>query len=298
MSNTGDARHSGQFRIGGELAVHRLGFGAMRITGKGIWGEPADVEEARRVLRRLRDLSIDFVDTADSYGPEVSERLIAEELAPYEGVTIATKGGLTRPGPDHWVVKGDPTYLRDCVEKSLSRLRLQRLDLWQLHRIDPKVPRDEQFGVIADMQKEGLIRFVGLSEVSVDDITAAQKHFRVATVQNLYNLVSRQSEAVLEHCEQHGIGFIPWYPLAAGSLVAPGSILSTIAERLGATPSQVALAWVLKRSPVMLPIPGTSTVQHLEENTAAAAIELSDVDFRELDRVGQQAWKSESAQQR
>ncbi|MEY4548562.1 MAG: hypothetical protein RL685_4757 [Pseudomonadota bacterium] len=295
MSNSGDARHSGQFRIGGELPVHRLGFGAMRITGKGIWGEPADVEEARRVLRRLRDLAIDFVDTADSYGPEVSERLLAEELAPYEGVTIATKGGLTRPGPDNWVLKGEPTYLRDCVEKSLSRLRLKRIDLWQLHRIDPKVPRDEQFGVIADMQKEGLIRFVGLSEVSVEDIQAAQKHFRVATVQNLYNLVNRQSEGVLDYCAENGIGFIPWYPLAAGSLAAPGSVLSTIAERIGATPSQVALAWVLKRSPVMLPIPGTSTVRHLEENTAAAAIELTEKDFSELDAVGKRAWAAEEA---
>jgi pyridoxine 4-dehydrogenase len=285
MDHRGDARHSGQFRIGGELAVQRLGFGAMRLTGKGIWGEPADVQEARRVLRRLRDLGIDFVDTADSYGPEVSERLIAEELAPYAGVTIATKGGLTRPGPDRWVPKGDPTYLRDCVEKSLSRLHLERLELWQLHRIDPHVPREDQFGVIADMQDEGLIRFAGLSEVSVDDIEAAQKQFRVATVQNLYNLVNRQSEPVLDYCQKHAIGFIPWFPLAAGSLAAPGGPLSNIAERLGATPSQVALAWLLKRSPVMLPIPGTSSVQHLEQNTAAAAIELSDADFRELDAV-------------
>lgn len=296
MSNTGDARHSGQFKIGGELNVHRLGFGAMRITGKGIWGEPADVDEARRVLRRLRDLAIDFIDTADSYGPEVSERLIAEELAPYTGLTIATKGGLTRPGPDHWLLKGDPAYLRDCVEKSLSRLRLQRIELWQLHRIDPKVPRDEQFGVIAELQRAGLIRFVGLSEVNVEEIQAAQKHFQVATVQNLYNLVNRKSEAVLDYCEQQGIGFIPWYPLAAGSLAAPGSVLSGIAERLGASPSQVALAWVLKRSRVMLPIPGTGSVRHLEENTAAAAIELSEQDFRELDRVGKSAWAQESAQ--
>jgi pyridoxine 4-dehydrogenase len=296
MANSGDARHSGQFRIGGELPVHRLGFGAMRITGKGIWGEPADVEEARRVLRRLRDLAVDFVDTADSYGPEVSERLIAEELAPYAHVLVATKGGLTRPGPDNWVLKGDPAYLRSCVEKSLSRLRLQRIELWQLHRIDPKVPREEQFGVIADMQKAGLIRFVGLSEVSVEEIQAAQRYFKVATVQNLYNLVHRQSEAALQYCEQQGIGFIPWYPLAAGKLAAPGSVLSTIAERLGATPSQVALAWVLKRSPVMLPIPGTSTVRHLEENTAAAAIELSDRDFSELDEVGRRAWAEASAQ--
>ena len=295
MSNTGDARLSGQFRIGGELNVHRLGFGAMRITGKGIWGEPADVEEARRVLRRLRDLAIDFIDTADSYGPEVSERLIAEELAPYSGLVIATKGGLTRPGPDQWVLKGDPSYLRSCVEQSLKRLRVQRIDLWQLHRVDPKVPRDEQFGVIAELQRAGSIRFVGLSEVGVEEIQAAQKHFPVATVQNLYNLVNRKSEAVLDYCEQQGIGFIPWYPLAAGNLAAPGSALSGIAERLGATPSQVALAWVLKRSKVMLPIPGTGSVRHLEENTAAAAVELTDADFQELDRLGKSAWAEESA---
>jgi pyridoxine 4-dehydrogenase len=295
MGHTGDARQSGQFSIGGELSVHRLGFGAMRITGKGIWGEPADVEEARRVLRRLGELGIDFVDTADSYGPEVSERLIAEELAPYVGVTVATKGGLTRPGPDHWVPKGDPTYLRDCVERSLSRLGLERLELWQLHRIDPHVPREEQFGVIADMLDEGIIRFAGLSEVSVGEIEAARKQFPVATVQNLYNLVNRQSEAVLDYCEQNAIGFIPWFPLAAGSLAAPGGSLSTVAERLGVTPSQVALAWMLKRSPVMLPIPGTSSVRHLEENTAAAGIELSERDFRELDAQGKQVWQAERA---
>jgi aryl-alcohol dehydrogenase-like predicted oxidoreductase len=265
----------------------------MRLTGKGIWGEPADVEEARRVLRRLPELGIDFIDTADSYGPEVSERLIAEELAPYDGVTVATKGALTRPGPDRWVPKGDPTYLRDCVEKSLSRLRLERLELWQLHRIDPHVPREEQFGVIADMLDEGLIRFAGLSEVSVEEIEAARKQFRVATVQNLYNLVNRQSEAVLDYCEKNAIGFIPWFPLAAGSLAAPGGLLSTVAERLGATPSQVALAWVLKRSPVMLPIPGTSSVRHLEENTAAAGITLSDRDFSELDAQGKRAGQAE-----
>lgn len=267
----------------------------MRLTGKGIWGAPADVDEARRVLRRLRDLGIDFVDTADSYGPEVSERLIAEELAPYQNVTIATKGGLTRPGPDTWVPKGDPKYLRDCVERSLSRLRLERLELWQLHRIDPHAPREEQFGVIADMLDEGIIRFAGLSEVSVGDIEAAQKHFRVATVQNLYNLVQRQSEPVLDYCEKHAIGFIPWFPLAAGNLAAPGGVLSKIAERLGKTPSQVALAWVLKRSPVLLPIPGTSSVRHLEENTAAAAIELSEGDFSELDALGRQAWQAANA---
>jgi len=284
MATAIDARKSGTFDIGGDLRVHRLGFGAMRITGKGIWGEPSDPAEARRVLGRLRDLGIDFIDTADSYGPEVSERLIREELAPYQGLTIATKGGLVRPGADEWVSKGDPKYLRDCVEKSLSRLGVERIDLWQLHRIDPKVPRDEQFGVIADMQREGLIRHVGLSEVGVSDIEAAARFFRVATVQNLYNLANRQSEAVLQHCEQRGIGFIPWYPLAAGSLAAPGGPLASVAARLRATPSQVALAWVLRRSPVMLPIPGTSSVKHLEENTAAAALELSAEDFAALDR--------------
>ena len=295
MALEGDARQSGQFKIGGQLAVHRLGFGAMRITGKGIWGEPADVEEARRVLRRLRTLGIDFVDTADSYGPEVSERLIAGELAPDAGVTVATKGGFTRPGPDVWVPKGDPTYLRDCVERSLSRLRVERIDLWQLHRIDPKVPRDEQFGVIADMLDEGIIRFAGLSEVSVEEIEAARQRFPVATVQNLYNLANRKSEPVLEYCERHAIGFIPWYPLAAGSLAEPGGALSKVAERLRATPAQVALAWALKRSPVILPIPGTSSVRHLEENTAAAGLQLSDRDFAALDEQGKRAWQEQAA---
>jgi aryl-alcohol dehydrogenase-like predicted oxidoreductase len=294
MAASGDARQSGQFRIGGELAVHRLGFGAMRITGKGIWGEPADVQEARRVLRRLSALGIDFVDTADSYGPEVSERFIAEELAPYRGVTVATKGGFTRPGPDIWVTKGDPTYLRDCVERSLSRLGVERIDLWQLHRIDPKVPRDEQFGVIADMLEEGIIRFAGLSEVTVEEIEAARARFPVASVQNLYNLANRKSEGVLQYCEKQGIGFIPWYPLAAGSLTEPGGALSKLAQRLGATPAQVALAWLLKRSPVVLPIPGTSSVRHLEENTAAAGIQLSDTDFAELDAQGKRAWAEQA----
>jgi len=295
MAAIGDARQSGQFRIGGELGVHRLGFGAMRITGKGIWGKPADVQEARRVLRRLSSLGIDFVDTADSYGPEVSEQLIAAELAPYLGVTIATKGGFTRPGPDVWIMKGDPTYLRDCVERSLARLRVERIDLWQLHRIDPKVPRDEQFGVIADMLDEGIIRFAGLSEVTVEEIEAARKSFPVATVQNLYNLANRKSEGVLQYCEKHGIGFIPWYPLAAGSLAEPGGALSSIAGRLGATPAQVALAWMLKRSPVMLPIPGTSSVRHLEENTAGAGLQLSERDFAELDAQGKRAWEEQAS---
>ncbi len=275
--------------------MHRLGFGAMRITGRGIWGEPPDVAEARRVLRRLPELGVDFIDTADSYGPEVSERLLADELAPFQGMLLATKGGLTRPGPDRWVPRGDPAYLRQCVEQSLSRLRLTRIDLWQLHRIDAKVPRDEQFQVIAEMQREGLIRHVGLSEVKVEEIEAAQRFFKVATVQNLYNLVNRQSEDVVDYCEKHEIGFIPWYPLAAGSLTQPGGLLTSMAKRLGASPSQIALAWVLKRSRVMLPIPGTGSVKHLEENVAAAQVDLSDRDFDELDRKGREAWKSEAA---
>lgn len=279
--------------IGGDLEVNRLGFGAMRITGKGVWGEPGDVGEARRVLRCVPELGIDLIDTADSYGPEVSERLIAGEMAPYPGLTVATKGGLTRPGPDHWVPKGDPEYLRRCVERSLERLRVERIELWQLHRIDPKVPRDDQFRVIADMQRQGLIRHAGLSEVNVEEIEAASRFFRVATVQNLYNLTNRQSEAVLEHCEKRGIGFVPWYPLAAGKLAEPGGMLANVAERLGATPSQVALAWLLKRSPVMLPIPGTGSVKHLEENTAAAHVELSEKDYAELDAEGLKQWKAE-----
>jgi aryl-alcohol dehydrogenase-like predicted oxidoreductase len=294
MTQTIDARQSGKFKIGGDLEVTRLGFGAMRITGKGIWSQPRDPAEAKRVLRRLPELGIDFIDTADSYGPEVSERLIAEELAPYQGLTIATKGGLVRPGPDNWVSNGDPKYLRQCVERSLERLRLKRIELWQLHRIDPKVSREDQFRAIADMQREGLIRHVGLSEVSIEDIEAAGRHFRVATVQNLYNLANRQSEGVLDYCEARGIGFIPWFPLAAGNLAAPGGPLSAIAGRLRATASQVALAWVLKRSPMMLPIPGTSQVKHLEENTAAAHIELSDKDFAELDAQGKKEWKAQS----
>jgi pyridoxine 4-dehydrogenase len=294
MTQTIDATKSGRFKIGGDLEVTRLGFGAMRITGKGVWGDPKDPAEARRVLRRIVELGIDFIDTADSYGPEVSERLIADELAPYQGLVIATKGGLLRPGPDNWVSKGDPKYLRQCVERSLERLRLARIELWQLHRIDSKVPRDDQFRVIADMQREGLIRHVGLSEVSVEDIQVAGRHFPVATVQNLYNLANRQSEAVLDYCEKQGIGFIPWFPLAAGSLAAPGGPLAVIAERSRATPSQVALAWLLKRSAVMLPIPGTSSVKHLEENTAAAHLELSDKDFAELDAQGKKEWKAQA----
>lgn len=288
---TPDARKSGQFAIGGDLPVHRLGFGAMRITGDGIWGEPRHGEEARRTLRRLPELGVDFIDTADSYGPFVSEDLIREALHPYRGMVIATKGGLTRHGPNIWAPVGRPEYLRQCVLMSLRRLGVERIDLWQLHRIDAKVPRDEQLGEIARMQKEGLIRHVGLSEVSVQEIEAARKHFPVVTVQNRYNLVDRGSEAVLDFCTREKIGFIPWFPLAAGALARGHTVLTDIAQRLGATPSQVALAWVLKRSPVMLPIPGTGSVAHLEENVAAADIQLSDADFRALDQQGREAAK-------
>jgi len=285
---------SGTFDIGGDLTVNRLGFGAMRITGKGVWGEPEDRDEALRVLRRLPGLGVNFIDTADSYGPYVSEDLIREALHPYDGIVVATKGGFTRHGPDEWEELGRPEYLRQCVLMSIRRLGVERIDLWQLHRIDPKTPRDEQFGVIADMQREGLIRHVGLSEVSVADIEEARRHFPVVSVQNMYNLVTRQSEDVLDYCTQEGIGFIPWYPLGAGRLAREGTVLARVATKLGVTPAQVALAWVLARSRVMLPIPGTSRVSHLEENVAAASIELGDDDFKELDDAG----RAESAKRR
>ncbi|MDF2694472.1 MAG: oxidoreductase [Labilithrix sp.] len=286
MTANVSASASGQFHLLGERAVHRLGFGAMRITGPGIWGPPVDLDGARATLRRVRELGIDFIDTADSYGPFVSEDLIREVLHPYKGILVATKGGLTRHGPERWLPLGRPEYLRQCVLMSMRRLNVDRIDLWQLHRIDPKVPRDEQFDAIAQMQKDGLIAQVGLSEVNVDEIQAAQKYFKVATVQNQYNLVDRKSEAVLDFCEKNGIGFIPWFPLGAGTLAGPDSALATIAERLEATPAQIALAWTLKRSKVMLPIPGTSKVDHLEQNVAAGALRLSDEDFAALERQG------------
>ena len=282
------AAASGTFKLGGDIEINRLGFGAMRIVGDGIWGEPKDRDEALRVLKRLPELGVNFIDTADSYGPYISEDLIHEALHPFEGLLIATKGGLTRSGPNEWPPLGRAEYLRQCVLMSLRRLGLKRIDLWQLHRIDALTDRDEQFGVIRDLQQEGLIRHVGLSEVSVDDIKEAQKYFEVVSVQNLYNLVTRQSEAVLEYCEAENIAFIPWFPLAAGSLAKEGSVLDEVAKKLDASPSQVALAWVLKRSPVMLPIPGTSKVAHLEENVAAAGLELNDEDFAVLDKAGQQ----------
>lgn len=281
MSNL-NATASGQFTVGGDLTLNRLGFGAMQITGQGVWGKPENRQEALRTLKRVPELGINLIDTADSYGPEVSEQLIREALYPYSGMVIATKGGFTRQGPGLWAPVGRPEYLRQCVLMSMRRLGVERIDLWQLHRIDPKVPRDEQFDAIRQMRQEGLIRHVGLSEVNVEEIQAAQKFFPVATVQNQYNLAARQSEQVLDYCTSAFIGFIPWYPLASGDLVAPGSLLNAIATKQQATPGMVALAWLLKRSPVMLPIPGTSKVKHLEENVAAANIVLSEEEYERL----------------
>ncbi len=282
------AAAAGQFKIGGDLTVNRLGFGAMRITGPGIWGAPADTNAAIATLKRLPELDVNLIDTADSYGPYVSEDLIKEALHPYKGMVIATKGGLTRHGPDIWAPLGRPEYLRQCVLTSLRRLGVEQIDLWQLHRIDPKVPRDEQFEVIAAMQGEGLIKHAGLSEVSVADIEAASKYFKVTTVQNQYNLVDRKSEAVLDYCEKHGIGFIPWFPLAAGELAKPGSVLSAIAKDHQVTTGAIALAWLLKRASVMLPIPGTGSAAHLVENVAGASVTLTDAQFSELDRQGRE----------
>ena len=281
-----NAAKSGTFEIGGDIAVHRLGFGAMRVTGAGIWGEPTDRAEAIRTLKRLPELGVNFVDTADSYGPDVSEKLIREALHPYDGMLIATKGGLKRPGPGRWQPYGEPDYLIKQARKSCRQLGVEQIDLWQLHRIDPAFPRDEQFGAIRSLIDEGVIRHAGLSEVSVADIKAAEKVFKVATVQNRYNLTDRGSKDVLDHCERQGIGFVPWYPLAAGDLARSGGLLDGIAKRHRAAPSQIALAWVLRRSPVMLPIPGTSKVAHLEQNVTAVDIALSDEEFAALDREG------------
>jgi pyridoxine 4-dehydrogenase len=278
--------HPATFKIGGELEIRRLGFGAMRITGKGVWGEPADPAEALRVLRRVPELGIDFIDTAHSYGPEVSERLIREALHPYTNVVVATKGGLQRPGPDQWVPKGDPVTLTAEAHASRERLGVDQIALWQLHRIDPNVPRDEQFDAIKQLITDGVIVHAGLSEVSVEDIEAARKVFPVATVQNRYNFGDREHEAVVDYCDAHGIGFIPWYPLAAGDLAKAGDKIDAIAQAHHATPSQVAVAWLLQRSPVILPIPGTSKVAHLEDNVKARDITLTDAEFATLDAVG------------
>jgi pyridoxine 4-dehydrogenase len=267
------------------LTVHRLGFGAMRITGPGIWGDPPSRDTAIAVLRRAVELGVDFIDTADSYGPDVSEDLIREALHPYGGLLIATKGGFTRQGPDRWEIVGRPEYLRQCVLMSLRRLKLDRIDLWQLHRIDPRVPADEQFGVMREMQDEGLIRHVGLSEVSVADVRAAQQVLPVVTVQNAYNVGARSSEELLTFSQREGIGFIPWYPLGNRALVGTDGPLAAVAARVGATPGQVAIAWLLRHSPVMLPIPGTGSLDHLEENCGGCLVELDDASMAELDAL-------------
>jgi aryl-alcohol dehydrogenase-like predicted oxidoreductase len=280
------AAKAGEFLIGNDLRITRLGYGAMRITGKGIWGEPADRPEAIRVLRRAVELGVNFIDTADSYGPHVSEEIIAEALHPYpKNLVIATKGGFDRTGPDKWVENGKPEHLRSACEGSLRRLRLDRIDLYQLHRIDPKVPADDQLGTLKDLQAEGKIKHIGLSEVSVPQIQHAQTIVRVVSVQNRYSMSDRGSEDVLKYCEKEKLGFIPWFPLAAGKLSGPDGPVGRVAAELKATPSQVALAWLLARSPVMLPIPGTSKVAHLEENIAAAALQINEKEMRELSRA-------------
>jgi len=279
------ALKSGTFDIG-DKRVHRLGFGAMRITGKGIWGPPKDRREANNVVRRAVDLGVDLIDTADSYGPHVSEEIIAEALHPYpKGLVIATKAGLERPGPDQWEMNGHPAHLRKACEGSLKRLRLDRIDLYQLHRIDPKVPAEDQIGTMRDLQQEGKIAHVGLSEVGIAELEMARGIVPIVTVQNKYNLVDRAYESMVDHCEQVGVGFIPWFPLATGKLAATGGPLARAAERLKATPSQVAIAWLLARSPVMLPIPGTGSVKHLEENMGGALLELSDDELRALSEM-------------
>src|ERR1700736_4572228 len=278
------AKKSGEFLIGGDLRVTRLGFGAMRITGNGIWGEPADRAEAVRVLRRAVELGINFIDTADSYGPYVSEEIIAEALHPYpKGLVIATKGGFDRPGPNKWVENGKPEHLISACEGSLRRLRLDRIDLYQLHRIDPEVPAEDQLGTLKDLQSQGKIKHIGLSEVSVRQIQHARTIVPIVSVQNRYSVTDRGSEDVLEYCEKEKLGFIPWFPLAAGRVAGSETPISRIAARWKATPSQVALAWLLARSPVMLPITGTSKVKHLEENVAAAEIKIDANKMQELD---------------
>jgi pyridoxine 4-dehydrogenase len=282
-----DVSAAGTFDIKDLGPVHRLGFGAMRITGPGVWGEPADREAARAVLRRAVELGVDFIDTADSYGPAVSEEIIAEALHPYPAeVRIATKAGFVRTGPNRWHMLGRPDYLRQQVELSLRRLKVDVIDLFQLHRIDPAVDRDEQFGVLKDLQNQGKVRAVGLSQVSVQDIKAAQEVLTVATVQNRYNLTDRSSADVLEYATAEGIGFIPWAPVSAGALARPGGPVDTIARHLDATPAQVALAWVLQASPVMLPIPGTGSVDHLQDNLRAATLTLPPEAVARLDAVG------------
>ena len=279
------AADSGIYTIGSDLPVHRLGFGAMRLTGPGIWGEPKNPDECRRVLRRTIDLGINFIDTADSYGPEVSEQLIGDTLWPYpNGLVIATKSGLTRQGPDLWAPVGRPEYLRQQLEMSLRRLRLDCIDLYQLHRIDPRVPLEESLGAFRDFQTQGKIRYIGLSEVTPDEIEKARLIVDVVTVQNRYNLSDREHEPALRYCEQHKLGFIPWFPVAAGKLARSGGPLDQMARRHGVSVAQLSIAWLLHRSPVMLPIPGTSSVLHLEENVASVNLRLSESEWLELEQ--------------
>ena len=281
-----EASASGTFALGGDLTVNRLGFGAMRITGEGIWGEPKDAETAKKVLRRAVELGINFIDTADSYGPDVSERLIGEALSPYaKGVVIATKAGLTRQGPNKWLPVGRPEYLEQQVEMSLRFLKKESIDLWQLHRIDPKTPVEESLGKIAELQKAGKIRHVGLSEVKAAEIEQARKVIEIVSVQNKYNVGDRRHEDVVDYCEKNNIAFIPWFPVAAGKLAQPGGKLDQVAKKHDATVSQISLAWLLHRSPVILPIPGTSSVEHLEENIAAAGVQLSDAEWSEIENA-------------
>jgi pyridoxine 4-dehydrogenase len=286
-----NASASGTFTLGGDLPVTRLGYGAMQITGEGVWGEPADRDGAKAVLRRAVELGVDLIDTADSYGPFVSEDLIREALHtgdrsdPYGGVTIATKGGLTRTGPGQWVPVGRPAYLKQCVEMSLRRLDVERIDLYQLHRVDGEVPLEDQLGALAELRDEGKIRHLGLSEVNVETLRAARAITDIVSVQNLFNLTDRSAQDVLEECEREGLGFLPWFPIATGELAKPGGPLDEIGDRTGATPAQLALAWLLHTSPVVLPIPGTKTLAHLEDNVAAAELELTDDVRAELDAV-------------
>jgi pyridoxine 4-dehydrogenase len=287
-----NASASGTFTLGGDLPVTRLGYGAMQITGEGVWGEPADRDGAKAVLRRAVELGVDLIDTADSYGPFVSEDLIREALHtgdrsdPYGGVTVATKGGLTRTGPGQWVPVGRPAYLKQCVEMSLRRLDVERIDLYQLHRVDREVPLEDQLGALAELRDEGKIRHLGLSEVDVATLRDARAITDIVSVQNLFNLTDRSATDVLEECEREGLGFLPWFPIATGQLAEPGGPLDEIGGRTGATPAQLALAWLLHTSPVVLPIPGTKTLAHLEDNVAAAEVELTDDQLAELDAIG------------
>lgn len=285
-----NAAKAGTVSIAGDLTVNRLGYGAMRITGDGIWGDPKDPAECKRTLKRLLDLNVNFIDTADAYGPEVSENLIAEALHPYpKGLVIATKGGLTRQGPDQWASVARAEYLRQCVEMSLRRLKVERIDLYQLHRFDPKVPVEESLGELKKMQEEGKIHHIGVSETTVADIQQAQKIVEVVSVQNKYNITDRAYEDVVEYCTKNKIAFIPWFPLASGELAKPGGVLEKLAKAHNATNSQVAIAWLLRRSPVMLPIPGTSKVKHVEENVAAAELRLSETEWQSLEEAAEKA---------